>query len=136
MVVILAVVGAAVLFLVDNSSTSTNTIRGTVDVVSLGTFGLGRAGGGPCDVPPTDGGERDGEKITVVNTMGKALGTGTLSNSIVTPDGRGCRFSFTVRSVPTSSSFYSVTFGNRMGTVYSLSAMEAAKWTMAVSVTP
>jgi hypothetical protein len=125
------------MFLLDNTiSSSTNTIRGTVDVISLGTFALGRAGTGPCDIPPTDGGERDGEKITVVNTIGRALGTGTLSKSVVTPDGRGCRFSFTVRSVPTSSSFYSVTFGDRMGTVYSHSAMESAHWTMAVSVTP
>jgi Protein of unknown function (DUF2510) len=136
LVVALVVVAAAALFLVNSFSNSTNTVTGTVDVVSQGTFALGRAGTGPCDVPPTDGGEKDGEKITVINTIGKALGTGTFSNSVVTPDGRGCRFSFTVRSVPSSSSSYSVTFGDRMGTVYSLSAMEAANWTMAVSVTP
>ena len=135
--VVLVVAGAAVWLLVDKESTpSTNTVKGTVDVISTGTFALGKAGT-PCDVPPTYGGEMDGERVIVVNTLGKALRSGTLSHSVVTPDGSwsGCQFRFTVRDVPYSS-FYSVTFGDHMGPVYTLSEMQAAHWKMAVTVMP
>ena len=135
-VVVLVAVGAAVLVLVDvNATGSTHTIKGTMDVISMGTFSLGKAGTRPCDVPPSYGGEMDGEKVTVINGMGRALRIGTLSNSVVSPDGGGCQFSFTVRGVP-NSSMYSVTFGIHMGPVYTLSEMQKSHWTMAVPVTP
>src|ERR1700722_4368699 len=136
-VVAVAVVGAAVFLLVNmKASSTTTTVKGTVDVISLGTFALGNPGTSPCEVPSPYGGEMDGKRVVVVNEIGRALGTGTLSKSIVTPDGKGCQFSFTVRGVPNASPRYSVTFGDHMGPVYSLSEMQAAHWTMAVSVMP
>ncbi len=135
-VALVVIVGAVVLLSINEiTSSDTHTVKGTVEVLSYATFALGPAGASHCGVPPSYGGEMDGEKVTVVNGSGRALRTGTLSNSVVMADGNGCQFSFTVPDVP-NSTLYSVKFGHHMGPVYSLSEMQAANWKMAFSVVP
>lgn len=115
------------------SAPATHTITG---IIRLGVKHMGAGSMATNDFCAGTGGYSDlrtGLAVAVFNNTGDQIALGKVDKADINPEALACDFSFTIANVP-DSDMYSFKFGHRGAPAYSKADLEAANWTLTLSI--